>query len=50
MELRHVTAMLVHKYNVAFAPGQDPQEFLDKKRDNFTLSLGKLDLVLTPRT
>jgi hypothetical protein len=49
MEVRHVTAQIVHRYDIVFAPGQTSKEFLDGKTDTFTLALGKLDLVLTPR-
>ena len=49
MEIRYVTAQIVHKYNVAFAPSQSPEVFLKGKRDTFTLALGPLDLVFSPR-
>lgn len=50
MELRHVVAQIVHKYNVELAPDQTPKAFLDSKRDTFTLALGPLNLVFTPRS
>ncbi|ETS81741.1 hypothetical protein PFICI_06743 [Pestalotiopsis fici W106-1] len=50
MELRAVASRIVRKYNVSLAPGQDPQAFLDGKRDTFTLALGSLELVFTPRS
>lgn len=49
MEVRHVTAQLVHAYNVELAPKQTPETFLRGKRDTFTLSLGPLELVWKKR-
>jgi tryprostatin B 6-hydroxylase len=49
MELRTLTAQLVLKYDVAFAPGgEDGHRLLTQTRDHFTLTLGQLDLVFTP--
>lgn len=49
MEVRNVSAHIVRLYNVAFAPGQSTQAFLDGKKDTFTLSLGPLELVFNDR-
>lgn len=49
MEVRYVTAQLVRRYNVALAPGQTPEAFLEGKRDAFTLALGELNLSFTDR-
>lgn len=50
MELRAVASQIVRKYDVSLAPGQDPQAFLDGRRDTFTLALGPLHLVFEPRS
>lgn len=50
MELRAVASQIVRKYDVSLAPGQDPQAFLDGRRDTFTLALGPLHLVFKPRS
>ncbi|KAK6222379.1 hypothetical protein LQW54_001079 [Pestalotiopsis sp. IQ-011] len=50
MELRAVSSQIVRKYDVSLAPGQDPQAFLDGRRDAFTLALGPLHLVFKPRS
>lgn len=49
MEVRNVTAHIVRRYNVVFAPGQSSKAFLDGKKDAFTLSLGPLELVFDDR-
>lgn len=49
MEVRHVTAQIVRKYDVELAPGQTPEAFLDGKKDAFTLALGPLQLVFRAR-
>lgn len=41
--------MLVRRYNVAMAPGQTVQKFLDGKQDTFTLALSPLNLEFTRR-
>ena len=48
MELRTLTAQLLLKYDVAFAPGEDGTRILTKTKDHFTVSVGQLDLVFTP--
>ncbi|KAH8649991.1 benzoate 4-monooxygenase cytochrome P450 [Xylariales sp. PMI_506] len=49
MEIRYVASQILRRYNVSFAPTQDPGAFLQAKRDTFTLALGPLNLVFTPR-
>ncbi|KAJ9649339.1 hypothetical protein H2199_000114 [Coniosporium tulheliwenetii] len=49
MEIRYVVAQVVRRYNVELAPAQTLEAFLDSKKDTFTLALGPLDLVFTPR-
>lgn len=49
MELRTVTALLVTKFNVSFAPGENGSALLDKSEDYFTIGLADLMLQFTPR-
>ncbi|KAH8593673.1 cytochrome P450 [Bisporella sp. PMI_857] len=49
MELRYVVSQIVYRFDVALAPYQTEQAFLDGKRDTFTLVLGQLDLVFSDR-
>ena len=48
-ELRFVTALLVSKYDISFAPGEDGTSCWRDMRDQFTAAPGKLELVFTPR-
>lgn len=45
-----MTALIAHRFDVAFAPGQTKEAFLDGLRDNFTLATPKLDLKFTRRS
>lgn len=49
MEIRSVTSSILRRYNVALAPGQTREAFLDDIVDGFTLACPKLELVFTPR-
>ncbi|KAL6407680.1 cytochrome p450 [Ilyonectria robusta] len=49
MEVRYMTAQIVRKYDVALAKDQTPKDFVDGKRDTFTLALASLNLVFTRR-
>ena len=49
MELRRVTAEILTRYHVEFAKGQTTQDFLDGKRDTFTLVTAPLKLVFCKR-
>ena len=48
-ELRFVTALLVSKYDISFAPGEDGTSCWRDMKDQFTAAPGKLELVFTPR-
>lgn len=48
MELRTLTAQLLLKYDIAFAPGEDGSRLLSKTKDHFTITVAPLDLVFTP--
>lgn len=48
-EMRMLTAKLLLKYDVAFAPKEDGSRLLYGTLDHFTLSIGDLDLVFTER-
>lgn len=43
-ELRFVTALLVKKYVVGFAPGEDGKRMTRDLRDQFTAAPGELNL------
>ena len=47
-EIRFATALLVSKYDIAFAPGEDGTRVLKEMKDQFTAVPGKLELVFTP--
>lgn len=49
MEVRRVTTLIAHKYDVTMAPGQTQKAFLGGLRDNFTLATPALNLVFSPR-
>jgi cytochrome P450 len=49
MEIRYVVAQIIHRYDLALAPGQSEELFLRGKRDTFTLVLGPLNLVFSHR-
>jgi cytochrome P450 family 628 len=49
MELRYVVAQIVHRYDVALAAGESRKRFENGMRDNFTLSLGPLNMVFSHR-
>lgn len=50
MEMRYVLMDILSRYDIAFAPGTNPQAFIDGLRDCYTLELPRLDMVFTPRT
>ncbi|KAG5785910.1 hypothetical protein H9Q73_000491 [Fusarium xylarioides] len=49
MEMRYVLMDILSRYDMAFAPGTNPQAFIDGLRDCYTLELPRLDMVFTPR-
>lgn len=49
MELRFVVAHVVRAFDFRLADGQTKEDFLLSKRDTFTLSLPKLDMVFLSR-
>lgn len=49
MELRTVTALLIAKFDVSFAPGENGSNLLEKSEDYFTVGLADLMLQFTPR-
>ncbi|KAH7333161.1 cytochrome P450 monooxygenase-like protein [Rhexocercosporidium sp. MPI-PUGE-AT-0058] len=49
MELRTVTALLVSKFDVSFAPGEDGSALLEKSEDYFTIGLKGLMLQFKAR-
>ncbi|OQE44781.1 hypothetical protein PENCOP_c002G03928 [Penicillium coprophilum] len=49
MELRSVTAEILTRFDVSFAPGQTASAFLDGKQDTFTLATASLRVVFQNR-
>ncbi|PMD67138.1 cytochrome P450 monooxygenase-like protein [Hyaloscypha bicolor E] len=49
MELRVVTARIVTQLDIAFAPGKDDTDLLEKTKDVFTLEVAPLGMVFSPR-
>ncbi|KAL9122404.1 MAG: hypothetical protein Q9187_001041 [Circinaria calcarea] len=47
-EVRFVTALLVSKYDITFAPGEDGIRVWKDMKDQFTAAPGKLELIFTP--
>lgn len=49
MEMRSVTANLVRMFDIEFAEGETGENIVNKTKDAFTLTVGKLDVRLKPR-
>lgn len=49
MEVRTVTADLITKFDVSFAPGEDGRKLLHETEDYFSLGLGELNLVFNEK-
>jgi cytochrome P450 len=49
MELRNVTARIVSHFDIAFAPGEDGKNLLEKTKDVFTLEVAPLKMIFTTR-
>jgi hypothetical protein len=49
MELRRVTAEILTRYDVSFAPGQRESDFWNGKKDTFTLVTAPLQLIFKKR-
>jgi len=45
----YLTALLVSKYDIEFAPGDDGTRVIADMKDNFTMNPGRLDLVFKLR-
>ena len=48
LEMRLLTAQLLLKFDIAFAPGEDGTRIRTMTKDHFTTVPGSLDLVFTP--
>ena len=48
-EISYVVALIVSKYDVAFAPGEDGVRVWQDLKDKFTQSPGRLELVFRLR-
>lgn len=49
MELRTVISLLVTRFDIAFAPGEDGSTLLNDAKDTFTVRLAALQLVFVER-
>lgn len=49
MEMQYVVSMLVSKYDVRLAPGEDGKRMVEDMVDQFTAAPGKLQLVFERR-
>lgn len=49
MEMRTVTALLLLKFDVQFAPEEDGATLLNNSRDSFTMIFADLNLVFSER-
>jgi cytochrome P450 len=49
MELRAVTATIISKFDVTFAPGEDGSKLINESKDCFTIVMQPLMLKFTPR-
>lgn len=49
MEMRSLVANLVRSFEITFAEGEDGSTIENKSQDCFTMTVGKLDVKLTPR-
>lgn len=49
VEMRRVTAEIVSRYDIAVAPGQSKEQFLDGVQDTFTTVAAPLHLIFTKR-
>lgn len=50
MELRYVIALLVSRFEVSFAPGEDGSRVEGEMKDQFAAAPGRLDVVFKPRS
>ena len=50
LEVRIVTALLLMKYTIRFAPGEDCSAMFRDLKDVFTVSPGKCELIFEQRT
>ena len=49
MEMRTVVPLLISKFDVKLAPGEDGAALLEKSRDTFTLRMEELNLIFEER-
>lgn len=45
MEIRAVISLLIVRFDVSLAPGEDGSDLLERTKDTFTLRLGHLNIV-----
>lgn len=49
MEIRTVVSLLVLRFDVSLAPGEDGTDLLERTIDTFTLRIGDLNIVFLDR-
>lgn len=49
MELRTLTTRLIQTFDIKLAPNEDGFRLLNKTKDHFTVDLGDVEIVFTPR-
>lgn len=49
MELRTVVSLLITRFDISFAPGDDGSSLMENTLDTFTVRLGDLNLVFSER-
>jgi cytochrome P450 len=49
LELRIVIALIVSRFDISFAPGEDGTSLLRDSKDIFVWDIGRLELVFTLR-
>lgn len=45
MEIRAVISLLITRFDVSLAPGEDGTDLLERTKDTFTLRIGDLNIV-----
>lgn len=49
VELRVVTALMMHHFDMKFAEGYDPNSWQERLQDWYVMAIGDLPVVLTQR-
>ncbi len=49
MEIRAVISLLIVRFDVSLAPGEDGTDLLERTKDTFTLRIGDLNIVFVDK-